>query len=155
MSMYLLYKLLHILSSVVLVGVGAGSAFYLFFTLRTRNVPAIAEVSRLVVIADWCFTTPAILLQPLTGYLLMRTLGFTFETRWIQWTLMLYALAGACWLPVVWLQIRMRDMAAAASAQGATLPARFWRYAKYWELLGYPAFIAMVVIYWLMVFKPA
>lgn len=155
MSPYLVCKLLHILSSVALVGVGAGSAFYLFFTMRTRNVDAIAQVSRLVVIADWCFTTPAILVQPLTGYVLMKTLGFTFATPWIQWTLVLYALAGACWLPVVWLQIRLRDMAAEASAQRTPLPPLFWRYAKYWELLGYPAFIAMVVIYWLMVFKPS
>jgi uncharacterized membrane protein len=155
MSLYLLYKFVHILSSVVLVGVGAGSAFYLFFILRTRNVEAIAAVSRLVVIADWCFTTPAIIVQPVTGYLLMQTLGFTFGTAWIQWTLALYALAGICWLPVVWLQIRLRDMARDAQASHAELPALFWRYAKYWELLGYPAFIAMVVIYWLMVFKPS
>jgi uncharacterized membrane protein len=155
MSLYLLYKLLHILSSVALVGVGAGSAFYMFFTLRTRNVDAIAAVSRLVVIADWCFTTPAIILQPLTGYMLMRTLGFTFDTPWIQWTLLLYALAGICWLPVVYLQIRLRDMALNAQRDGAQLPPPFWRYAKYWELLGYPAFIAMAVIYYLMVFKPA
>jgi uncharacterized membrane protein len=154
-SAYLLYKLIHILSSVVLVGVGGGSAFYMYFTLRTRNVDAIAAVSRLVVIADWCFTTPAIIVQPLTGYLLMRTLGFNAGMGWIQWTLALYVLAGVCWLPVVWLQIRLRDMAAEASAQKQALPALFWRYAKRWELLGYPAFVAMVVIYWLMVFKPA
>ncbi|MEO6080382.1 MAG: DUF2269 domain-containing protein [Steroidobacteraceae bacterium] len=154
MSMYLLYKLLHILSSVVLVGVGAGSAFYMLFTLRTRNIEAIAAVSRLVVVADWCFTTPAILVQPLTGYMLMRMLGVTFETPWIQWTLALYLLTGICWLPVVWLQIRLRDMACAAQCTGAELPQLFWRYAKYWELLGYPAFIAMVVVYYLMVFKP-
>jgi uncharacterized membrane protein len=155
MSLYLLYKLLHILSSVALVGVGAGSAFYMFFIMRTRNVAAIANVSRLVVIADWCFTTPAIVIQPLTGYLLMRTLGFTFETPWIQWTLALYALAGVCWLPVVWLQIRLRDIALAAQRDGTELPPLFWRYAKRWELLGYPAFIAMAIIYWLMVFKPS
>lgn len=155
MSLYLLYKLIHILSSVALVGVGGGSAFYLFFTLRTRNVAAIAEVSRLVVVADWCFTTPAIVVQPLTGYLLMQTLGFTLAAGWIQWTLVLYVLAGLCWLPVVWLQIRLRDIARAAQARGTELPPLFWRYAKYWELLGYPAFGAMVVIYWLMVFKPA
>jgi uncharacterized membrane protein len=153
-SLYLLYKLLHILSSVALVGVGAGSAFYLFFTLRTCNVNAIAAVSRLVVIADWCFTTPAIILQPLTGYLLMRTLGYNFATPWIQWTLILYALAAICWLPVVWLQIRLRDMALSAQQEEAALPPLFWRYARYWELLGYPAFIAMAVIYYLMVFKP-
>lgn len=155
MSPYLLYKLIHILSSVALVGVGGGSAFYMYFTLRTRNVEAIAAVSRLVVIADWCFTTPAIVVQPLTGFLLMRTLGFTFGTGWIQWTLALYLLAGVCWLPVVWLQIRLRDLAAEASATRTELPPLFWRYAKHWEWLGYPAFIAMVAIYWLMVFKPA
>lgn len=155
MSAYLLYKLLHILSSVVLVGVGFGSAFYLYCTLRSGNLQAIAVVSRNVVLADWLFTTPAILLQPFTGYLLMRTVGFTFSATWLQYAVLLYVVAGLCWLPVVWLQIRMRDMAAAALLQGAELPRQFWRYAKTWELLGYPAFVAMLLIYWLMVFKPA
>ena len=155
MSMYFLYKLIHILSSVALVGVGFGSAFYLYFTLRGRNVQAIAAVSRLVVAADWCFTTPAIVVQPLSGYLIMREVGFSFQATWLWLALVLYALAGICWLPVVWLQIRLRDLAAAAAAQQTDLPALFWRYAKRWELLGYPAFAAMLVIYWLMVFKPA
>lgn len=154
-NMFLLYKWMHILSSVLLVGTGLGSAFYLFFTLRTRNVQAIAGVSRLVVIADWCFTTPAIFIQPLTGYLMMRTVGYTFELAWLKHTLWLYALAGICWLPVVWLQIRLRDIAREAANAQTELPELFWRYAKRWELLGYPAFVAMLVIYWLMVFRPA
>lgn len=153
-SAYLFYKWLHILSSVALVGIGFGSAFYMFFTLRTRNVQVIAPVSRLVVLADWWFTTPAVIAQPLTGYLMMRAVGFTFSMQWIQWALGLYVLAGACWLPVVWLQLRMRDMAATALQQGTPLDETFWRYARYWERLGYPAFVAMLVIYWLMVFKP-
>lgn len=155
MSVYLLYKWIHILSSVLLVGTGLGSAFYLYFTLRRRNVAAIAEVSRLVVIADWLFTTPAIVLQPLTGWLIMRTVGYTFEATWLHATLWLYALAGLCWVPVVWIQIRLRDLAASAHAQQQELPPVFWRYAKTWELLGYPAFVAMLVIYWLMVYRPA
>jgi uncharacterized membrane protein len=155
MSLYLLYKWIHILSSVLLVGTGFGSAFYLYFTLRTRNVAAIAAVSRLVVIADWCFTTPAAIVQPVTGYLLVKTLGYRFSATWLEYTLWLYALAGLCWLPVVWIQIRLRDMANMALAQREELPAQFWRYAKIWELLGYPAFVAMLVIYWLMVHRPA
>jgi uncharacterized membrane protein len=155
MSLYLVYKLVHILSSVALVGVGFGSAFYMYFTLRTRNVQAIAAVSRLVVIADWCFTTPAIIIQPVTGYLIMREVGFSFQSLWIWLALVLYVLSGICWLPVVWLQIRLRDMAVAAAAHNTDVPELFWRYAKRWELLGYPAFAAMLIIYWLMIFKPA
>jgi uncharacterized membrane protein len=154
MSYYLLYKLLHILSSVALVGVGFGSAFYMWCTLRSRNLSAIVTVSRIVVLADWIFTTPAVLIQPLTGYLMMRTVGFSIELFWLQLALVLYAVSGLCWLPVVWLQIQLRKMAVTAQATQTELPAMFWRYARYWELLGYPAFAAMVVIYWLMVFKP-
>jgi uncharacterized membrane protein len=154
MNYYLLYKWLHILSSVVLVGVGFGSAFYMWCTLRSRNLSAIVTVSRIVVLADWIFTTPAVLIQPLTGYLMMRTAGFGFDLWWLQLTLMLYAISGLCWLPVVWLQIQLRQMAVTAHTNQSELPTKFWRYARWWELLGYPAFAAMLVIYWLMVFKP-
>lgn len=155
MNYYLLYKYLHILSSVVLVGVGFGSAFYMWSTLRSRNLDAIVTVSRIVVLADWIFTTPAVLIQPLTGYLMMKTVGFSFSMFWLKLTLALYVLSGACWLPVVWLQLRLRAMALAAQQQKTELPTLFWRYAWWWEVLGYPAFLAMLAIYWLMVFKPS
>ncbi len=155
MTAYLLLKWVHILSSVLLVGTGFGSAFYLFFIHRTQNVQAIAAVSRLVVKADYWFTAPAVITQPLTGLLMVSMAGYPLTQGWLLWTLVLYALAGACWLPVVWLQIKMAKMAATAQASSATLPPRYWQYTRYWEWLGYPAFIAMLGIYALMVFKPA
>jgi uncharacterized membrane protein len=126
----------------------------LFFIHRTRNVQAIAEVSRLVVRADFWFTTPAVIVQPLTGLAMTSMAGFTLTQNWLLWTLALYVLAAACWLPVVWLQIRMAKMATAAVANEAPLPAHYWQYARYWEWLGYPAFIAMLGVYGLMVLKP-
>lgn len=155
MSSYLILKTLHILSSVVLVGVGFGSAFYLFCANRSRSLEAQAVVARFVVLADWIFTTPAIILQPLTGIALMQMAGWPLSTPWVAWSLALYFVAGACWLPVVWLQIRMRHMAEHAVANREALPARYWRYARWWEGLGYPAFVCMVAVYFLMVNKPA
>lgn len=156
MNAYLTIKTLHILSSVLMVGTGFGTAFYLFFTNRTGSVPAIAAVSRLVVRADLWFTTPSVIFQPLSGLWLAFAVGWTWSTPWIAVSLALYALAGACWLPVVWLQAEMAKMARTAHAAGATeLPARYWRYARWWEMLGYPAFLAMVAVYFLMVLKPA
>lgn len=155
MSAYLILKTLHILSSVVLVGVGFGSAFYLFCTNRSRSVEAQAVVARFVVLADWIFTTPAVILQPLTGIALLHMAGWPLDTPWIVWSVALYLVAGGCWLPVVWLQIRMRRMAEQAAARKETLPARYWRYVRWWEGLGYPAFACMVAVYFLMVNKPA
>jgi uncharacterized membrane protein len=154
MNTYLVLKWLHILSSVLLVGTGFGSAFYLYFTHRTRNVQAIAEVARLVVRADFWFTTPANIIQPITGFWMMTLTGYSFSQTWLMWTLGLYLLAGICWLPVVWLQLQMRDMASAAANGNKALSGQYWQYAKYWEWLGYPAFLAMLAVYWLMVFKP-
>lgn len=155
MNTYLLLKTLHILSSVLLVGTGFGSAFYLFFINRSKNVNAIAEVSRLVVIADWCFTTPAVIIQPISGIALAMMAGSTLDTPWILLSLLLYILAGACWLPVVWLQIKMRNMAVSAATIQQALPSLYWRYARYWEYLGYPAFLAMLGVFYLMVNKPS
>lgn len=156
MNTYLLLKTLHILSSVLLVGTGFGSAFYLFFIHRTRNLEAIAAVGKLVVRADFWFTTPTIFIQPITGFGMLYLAGYRMQALpgWIWWTLALYALAGACWLPVVWLQIKMARMAQQCLQQQTALPEQYWRYAKAWEWLGYPAFIAMLGVYYLMVFKP-
>lgn len=155
MSTYLILKWAHILSSVLLVGTGFGSAFYLFFIHRTKNLHAIAEVTRLVVRADYWFTAPAVIVQPLTGIALASVAGYSLIQNWLLWTYVLYAIAGACWLPVVWLQIKMAKMSSFALAHDKALPAHYWRYARYWEWLGYPAFIAMLGVYGLMVFKPA
>lgn len=156
MNLYLAIKTLHIMSSVLLVGTGFGTAFYLFFANRTRCVPAIATVSRLVVRADLWFTTPAVVFQPLSGMWLAHTAGWPWSTPWIVAAIGLYLVAGVCWLPVVWLQLEMAKIAASADTLGVTaLPQQYWRYARYWEWLGYPAFVAMATVYWLMVFKPA
>ena len=152
---YLVVKWLHVLSSTLLFGTGLGSAFYMFFTARTRDVHAMAVVTRYVVLADWLFTTTTIVFQPLSGVYLAHLAGFPLTARWILWSIALYLLAGACWLPVVWLQIRMRDMAQAAAVNAAELPALYWRYQRIWTALGFPAFFALVVVFYLMVAKPA
>nr|WP_315844660.1 DUF2269 domain-containing protein [uncultured Achromobacter sp.] len=156
MNLYLTVKTLHILSSVLLVGTGFGTAFYLFFANRTGSIPAIAAVSKLVVRADLWFTTPAVVFQPLSGLWLAHAAGWQWTTPWVTLSIMLYLLAGVCWLPVVWLQYETAKMAAATHAAGETaLPARYWHFAQWWERLGYPAFLAMVAVYFLMVLKPA
>lgn len=154
MNTYLLVKWLHILSSVLMVGTGFGTAFYLFFANRIGNVQAMAVVSRLVVRADTWFTFPAVIFQPLSGLWLMHEAGWSLTTGWIAASIGLFVLTGACWLPVVWLQLRLRDLAAQASAHAQPLPPRYWRYARWWEWLGYPAFVAMLLVFYLMVQKP-
>ena len=154
MNLYLTLKWLHILSSVVLVGTGLGSAYYMFFANRSRDLAAQAVVARLVVQADWWFTTPTVLLQPATGLAMVHLAGFPLSTPWLAASLVLYAVAGLCWLPVVWLQIRMRALAQQAVEADTPLPDLYWRYARWWEWLGYPAFAAMVVVFYLMAAKP-
>ena len=159
MNAYLIVKTLHILSATLMVGTGFGTAFYLFWANRSGSVAAQAVVGRWVMKADWWFTTPTVIFQPLSGLWLLHQMGMPLSWSgawlWVKWTLALYALAGACWLPVVWLQIQMARLSAAAWAAGETrLPARYRRYQLCWELLGYPSFCATVVIYFLMVMKP-
>lgn len=152
---YLLVKWLHILSSTLLFGTGLGSAFYMFFASLTRDPRIVATVVRYVVIADYAFTTPTVILQPATGFYLIHLAGFPVTSSWIAASIALYLLAGACWLPVVWMQIKMRDMAAAAAAGGGELPPRYWSFLKWWVALGVVAFVALVAVFYLMVAKPA
>lgn len=151
---YHLVKWSHILSSFLLFGTGLGSAFYKWMADRSGNLEAIAVTSRHVVLADWIFTSPTVVYQPLSGWLLLRELGISVWEPWVLASFALYLLAGACWLPVVYLQLRMRDMAAAALRQGQHLGDDYWRLARIWMLLGWPAFLALVVAVLLMVAKP-
>jgi uncharacterized membrane protein len=152
---YVTVKWLHILSSTLLFGTGLGSAFYMLTTSLTKDAKATAVVVRHVVLADWLFTTPTIILQPLTGIYLMHLAGFPMTSRWIVWSFILYFLAGACWLPVVWMQIRMQKFAEDAAANDRALPDIYWRYLRIWALLGIPAFFSLVIVFYLMVAKPA
>lgn len=151
---YLIVKWLHVLSSTVLFGTGIGSAYYMLFTSRTRDVHAIAQVARLVVVADWVFTATSVVLQPLTGFYLIHLMGYPLSSAWILWSIVLYLVAGAAWLPVVWMQIQMRDMAQAADAARQPLPARYWTFLRGWIGLGVIAFTALIVVFYLMVAKP-
>ena len=154
MNEYLVVKWLHVLSSTILFGTGIGSAFYMFVASLRRDPHVVYGTVRTVVLADWLFTTPAVIVQPLTGLWLVHLAGFPWTSRWIVWSIALYVLAGACWLPVVWMQIRMRGMAKRAVEEGTPLPQRYFRWFRVWVALGIPAFLALVVVFYLMVAKP-
>src|SRR3954464_5975002 len=139
---YLIVKWLHVLSSTLLFGTGLGSAFYMFFASLTRDVRGIAALTRYAVLPDLMFTTPTIIMQPLTGAYMIHLAGFPWSSRWIAISIALYLLAGACWLPVVWMQIRMRDMASAAASTGSSLPNQYWRFMRWWVALGIVAFFS-------------
>jgi len=153
-GLYDLVKTLHILSSTVLFGTGLGTAFHMWLAHRDGEPRTIATVARNVVRADLWFTTPAVILQPASGLVLIRLSGIEPTTSWLMAVYGLYVLIGLCWLPVVWLQIRARDLALAAVARGATLPAEYHRVMRLWFALGWPAFLGTMAIFWLMVAKP-
>jgi uncharacterized membrane protein len=151
---YLWLKWLHILSSTVLFGTGIGTAFQMWFAHLRSDVRGIAIVTRNVVLADWLFTLPAGILQPVTGLALAIQSGMDPTASWLVVTYALYVLAFVCWVPVVVLQIRARDLAAHAVATNQSLPPDYYSAMRLWFVLGWPAFIALIVIYLLMVAKP-
>ncbi len=152
---YLALKWLHILSATLLFGTGLGSAFYKFMADRSGNLQAIAQTNKIVVLADWCFTTPTVILQPVTGIWLALLIGYPLTSSWLIISMLLYVVAGLCWLPVVWLQIRMKALSLEAVRNDSTLDHQYARLTRIWFWLGIPAFVALVMVYVLMVFKPA
>lgn len=150
---YITLKYLHILSCIVLFGTGLGSAFYKWMADRSGNIHNIAITNKTVVFADWIFTTPTVLFQPFSGVWMAYIAGWELTTPWILASLILYSIAGACWLPVVWLQIRMKQISFEAMTSNQQLPPLYWKMARFWFWLGVPAFIAMILVVLLMVFK--
>lgn len=151
---WLILKYLHILGAIVVLGMGTGIAFFMLMAHRSGDATFIVKTAGVVVLADALFTTTAIIAQPVTGYLLMLQTGRAFTDFWILVSLTLYALAGVFWLPVVWIQMRLRDLAADAAAEGAPLPEAYHKLFRIWFAFGFPGFGAVMAIVWLMIAKP-
>lgn len=151
----LIIKWLHIISATLLFGTGLGSAFYKWRTDKSNDIHAIAVTNRNVVLADWLFTTPTVVLQPITGIWLANLNGYALSTPWLLLSIILFILAGACWLPVVYLQIRMRYIAQKCLGTNSPLPQRYHQLKNIWFWLGIPAFSAIVAVFALMVAKPS
>ena len=155
MDGYLLVKTVHVLSSTVLFGTGLGIAFFFLMGLRGGDVAAAHFAARATAVADMVFTLTAGIVQPLSGFALVHMAGFDPWAPWLVWSYALYMLALTCWLPVVWLQLRTRDMLRAKLAGEAIDEALLRRYFRWWFALGWPAFVGLVAVFWLMVAKPA
>lgn len=155
MNAYLLIKTIHVITAAVLFGTGLGIAFFMF---RSRFVPDLQEkfyAIRTTVLADYIFTAPAAVLQPATGAWLIWEGGLRWNDGWLLATYVLYAIAGLCWLPVVAIQIRLRQIVAACLSAGKPLPDEYHRLFRVWFVLGWPAFTALVAVFFLMVAKPS
>ena len=152
--LYFLLKYLHIVGAAVLLGSGSGIAFFMLVAQIHGNPVVIAGVARIVVIADFVFTATAVIVQPITGLLLVWNVGYALTDGWIMWSIVLYVFTGAFWLPVVWMQIRLRDLAVAAVEKNEALPDVYYRIFMWWCAFGVPAFAAVAVIIWLMIARP-
>ena len=156
LPLYLALKWLHLIGAAVLFGTGLGIAFFLFRAERKEEPATIAATLRAVVLADYVFTATAAIAQPVTGFALVHLGGYDLSQTWLWASLALYVLIGACWLPVVYLQIRMRDLAeAAVAARQPELPHAYRHLSRIWFWLGWPAFLSVLAIFWLMIAKPA
>ncbi|KGJ96912.1 DUF2269 family protein [Colwellia psychrerythraea] len=153
MEYYLAFKLVHILSAVVVTGTGVGIAFFMFMANRSNNAQAIYITAKHVILADWIFTTPAVITQIITGIILMNLQGYSFSSPWFYWVMGLFVFVGVCWLPVINIQYKLRSLANVSIDTNEVTP-EFKSLMRTWTLLGIPAFLAILVIFWLMVFKP-
>lgn len=151
---YFLLKYIHVIGASVLLGTGAGIAFFMLLGHFTGKPAIVAAIARIVVISDFVFTASAVIVQPVTGVALAWYMGWSLWEGWIALSILLYVFTGAFWLPVVWMQMRMRDLAVAAAASGQPLPDAYHRLFRWWFAFGFPAFGAVMAIFWLMIAKP-
>jgi uncharacterized membrane protein len=154
MTLYFLLKFLHAIGAAVLLGTGAGIAFFMLAAHLSRDPAIIAGTARIVVRADFLFTATAVVAQPITGVLLAQNVGYSLLDGWVAWSIVLYFVTGAFWLPVVWMQMTMRDLAAAALRENRPLPPQYHRLFRWWFAFGFPAFAAVLAIFWLMIARP-
>ena len=144
---------LHIISVILLLGVGGGSAFYKFMSDRSGNLEVIVHTNKMVVLADWLFTTPSVLLQPITGLMLANLMGYSFDELWLLLSVTLYVFSTLLWLVAVWLQIKMKKMARSAVEQKVNLGEAYAKLVNYWIWLGVFSAFSMGTVFYLMIYK--
>lgn len=149
-----LVRYIHICGGAILLGAGIAIAFFMVVARRTRDAALIAHVSQSVVAADFLFTATAMVLQPLTGWRLATLVGWPLGEGWLALSIALYVLTGLFWIPVVFIQLRLRDLARRSAAEGTMLPPEFDRLYRIWFACGCPAFAAVLAIFWLMANRP-
>ena len=154
MTLFLLIKVVHVIGAAVLFGTGAGIALFMLMAHRTGDAKLIAHTAGVVVIADALFTATAVVLQPISGATPALMAGYPILHGWIGLSLILYVVTGASWLPVVWIQLRMRDLARDAVVTNSPLPPAYHRLWRAWFACGFPAFATVIGLIWLMVAKP-
>ena len=152
--LYLLVKMMHIIGGAVLLGTGAGIAFFMLVAHLRGDPHEMAGVARTVVLADFLFTASAVVLQPITGAWLAWSSGYSLREGWVAASIALYVITGAFWLPVVWMQMRMRDLLIHAVETNTKLPTEYQRLFRWWFAFGFPAFAAVLLIFWLMIARP-
>ena len=154
MTSYFLLKYFHVLGAIVILGTGSGIAFFMLMAHRSGDAAFIAKTASVVVIADALFTATAVIAQPITGGLLMWVEGMSTVEPWLIGALALYVVAGLFWVPVVFMQIEMRDLARRAVRENTPLPPRYFALYDRWFLFGFPGFGSVALILWLMIAKP-
>lgn len=150
---YPLVKTLHILSSTFLWGTGVGTAFFMVMAHLKGDVTTIRITTQHVVLADWLFTMPTVIVQPISGIYLMHLMHIPFNTQWFHVVCGLYAVTVGAWLPVVYLQLKLKKLTASLLPTDA-LPPAYYRTFYTWISLGFPAAIAMIGLFLMMVYKP-
>ena len=154
MDWYFFIKTIHIISATILFGTGLAIAFFMWWANKTGDLAAKVYAAKTTVLADFLFTTPSVIIQPISGVILIKLVGYDFSDFWLVLTYIGYIIAGICWLQVVWIQIKLRNIALKAQAINEELPIEYYKLFKLWFYLGWPAFISLVIIFFLMVIKP-
>ncbi len=154
LDLYIFIKTLHVISSTILFGTGIGIAFFMFRSYFAKSLDEKMYAARNTVLADYLFTLPAVVMQPLSGAALIYMAGYDWTDRWLLWTYGIYVVAGLCWLPVVWIQIELKRILVNCVRTGAEVPLRYYRLFRIWFLFGWPAFIGLIIVFYLMVAKP-
>lgn len=149
-----LLRWLHTIGAAVLLGTGAGIAFFMVMANRSQDPVVIAHTAKTVVLADFLFTASAVIMQPITGVLLAIEIGWSLTEGWLQLSVGLYILTGVFWLPVVFIQMKLRQLAHASAQASAPLPDQYHRLYRIWFACGFPAFLSVLGIFWLMLTKP-
>ncbi|WP_213735915.1 DUF2269 domain-containing protein [Bradyrhizobium sp. dw_411] len=154
MTLYFIVKYLHVVGAIVILGTGTGIAFFMMMAHRSGDPAFIARTATTVVIADMLFTLTAVVLQPVSGGLLMLLSATTLAEHWLVTSLGLYAVAGLFWVPVIFMQIEMRNLAQVAALRNQPLPRRYFSLFRRWFLFGIPGFGSVMIILWLMIARP-
>ncbi|MDQ0115862.1 DUF2269 family protein [Paenibacillus harenae] len=149
-----LWLVLHLLGVLLMAGNIITAAFWKIRADLAGNPIVIHQAAKNVMIADYAFTIPGLVMIIVSGGAMASESGVTWTgINWLTLSLILLSVTGIIWLAILIPLQRKMIRSSADGIKTGTISAEYRRASRQWAIYGVAATLLPIIILYLMVMK--